>query len=311
MYDEVKTKAKDIDARRDPALWEWFKQAFYLAKDNAVKKGEALKALLKLRMNKGDVEAYIKRFEALRESAERPKNSQTTLWMFQRGLGATHTREIQAGKVPRPMTLEEWYAMARNQWKGKEVNETINRAVPEDEVTLTRIDTVTESHHPDRRIEGSIARVTSIKDVSSAPNSVVVRTTKISSVEAARWRRALGIEKQRESDDVTRTDRISNEEAVRWQRGLGSAKKQQGPKINDVSTDVRKESQVRTKKGPRSAKTAVRTIGARMEILEAARWRRALGIKKRQDPNDMTHTNGTPDGKAAQWRKALRIAEKR
>jgi hypothetical protein len=80
-------------------------------------------------------------------------------------------------------------------------------------------------------------------------------------------------------------DRISNEEAVRWQRGFGSTKKQQGPKINEVSAHIRKESQVRTKEGPRSTKTAVRTIGARMGILEAARWRQALGLQKPQELN--------------------------
>jgi hypothetical protein len=49
VYDEVKIKVnKNVNTRNDPALREWFKQAFYLAKSNAVKKEEVLKALLKL-----------------------------------------------------------------------------------------------------------------------------------------------------------------------------------------------------------------------------------------------------------------------
>jgi hypothetical protein len=80
MYNEVKTKVnKDVNAHNDPALWEWFKQVFYLAKSNTVKKGEALKALLKLQMSKGNVEAYIERFEVLRKSTKRPEDSQGTL----------------------------------------------------------------------------------------------------------------------------------------------------------------------------------------------------------------------------------------
>jgi hypothetical protein len=145
-------------------------------------------------MSKGDVEAYIERFEALRKSAKRPEDSQGTLWMFQHGLGTTHTREIQARKVPHPTTLEEWYAMARNQWKeGKEVNETINCAAPEDEAMLTKVNTATKPHCSDRKIEGNITRATGIKAVLFAPDPVIICTSKISNIEAAQWRWALGI----------------------------------------------------------------------------------------------------------------------
>jgi hypothetical protein len=79
-YEEVKQKVKrDANAHSDPTLWTWFREIFELEYGNIIERREVLKALLKLRMSKGDVEAYIEHFEDLRKSAKRPRDSLGTL----------------------------------------------------------------------------------------------------------------------------------------------------------------------------------------------------------------------------------------
>jgi hypothetical protein len=69
-------------------------------------------------MKKGDVEGYIKQFEVLRKSAGWSEDKQGTILQFRRGLGSTHNREVHNTKVQRPVTLQDWYKHACNQWKG-------------------------------------------------------------------------------------------------------------------------------------------------------------------------------------------------
>jgi hypothetical protein len=61
MYKEASIQVShDINMRNDPALWTWFKQAFSLGYKDTVERSKAMKVLLKLRITKGDVKAYIK-----------------------------------------------------------------------------------------------------------------------------------------------------------------------------------------------------------------------------------------------------------
>ena len=117
-------------------------------------------------MKKGDVETYIKKFEILRRAVEWPEENIGTITQFQRGLGATHTREIRERKIPRPITLKDWYAAARNQWKEAKTEE-IREVVKDDARAITPV----------------------------APAPIVVRAVEvkpgISGPEAARWRQAL------------------------------------------------------------------------------------------------------------------------
>ena len=117
-------------------------------------------------MKKGDVETYIEKFETLRRSVDWPEETIGTITQFQCGLGAMHTREIREGKIPRPVTLKDWYAAARNQWKGAKT-EGIREAVKEDARAIT--------------------------PVASTP--IIVRATEVKSqmseLEVARWQQAL------------------------------------------------------------------------------------------------------------------------
>ena len=112
------------DGYNDPAILPWFKRAFELGYGQTLEERDAIKELLKLRMKKGDVETYVKKFEILRRTVDWPENNVGTITQFQRGLGTTHTREIHERKIPRPITLKDWYAAARNQWKETKAKET-------------------------------------------------------------------------------------------------------------------------------------------------------------------------------------------
>jgi hypothetical protein len=76
--------------------------------------------------------------------------------------------------------------MARNQWKGKEVCNTINCTIKQDKGVLTKVNIATESH-PDRKVENGIACAASIKTVLFALNPVVIRMSKTSNHKAAQW----------------------------------------------------------------------------------------------------------------------------
>ena len=147
----------------DPAILPWFKQAFELGYKQTLEERSAVKELLKLRVKKGDVETYIRKFEILRRTVDWPEETIGTITQFQRRLSAMHTREIRKRKIPRPVTLKDWYAVARNQWKKTKTEEICK----DDAHAITPI----------------------------APAPIVIRTVevrpKISSPEAARWQQAL------------------------------------------------------------------------------------------------------------------------
>ena len=150
----------------NPAILPWFKQAFELGYRQTLEERKAVKELLKLQMKKGDVETYIKKFETLRRSVNWLEENDRTITQFQRGLGTMHTHEIHEGKTSRPITLKDWYAAARNQWKEIETKE-IHEEAKEDARTIT--------------------------PVASAP--IIVRAAEVrsqmSKLEVARWRQAL------------------------------------------------------------------------------------------------------------------------
>jgi hypothetical protein len=123
-----------------------------------------MKALLKLWMTKGDVKTYIEQFETLRRSISWPENANGMILSFQRGLGRTHTAEIQTGKIPCPVTLRDWYAVVRNQWKGKEINHTIDTAINQAKGAINEIDCL------NKEINNDIACTAGINTVRFAPN---------------------------------------------------------------------------------------------------------------------------------------------
>ena len=95
---KLKLQLGDFKGENDPAIWPWFEQHFNF-KYRQDKNAEATKALLKLRMKKGDVEGYIKQFEVSRKSAGWPEDKQGTILQFQHGLGSMHNREVCDTKV--------------------------------------------------------------------------------------------------------------------------------------------------------------------------------------------------------------------
>jgi hypothetical protein len=150
-----------------------------------MERNKAMKAILKLRMTKGDVEAYIERFETLRRSVDWPENANGTMLSFQRGLGRTHTAEIQAGKAPRPTTLREWYAAARSQLEKEGINHDIDAAIDQAKESINKIDRL------EKEIENDIARAAGINAVHFAPESTIQNGD-----EAARWQKALTKQKE-------------------------------------------------------------------------------------------------------------------
>ena len=122
----------------DPVILPWFKRAFELGYEQTLEERGAIKELLKLRIKKGDVETYIRKFDILRRTVNWPEENIGTITQFQRGLGATHTREIREGKAPRPITLKDWYTAARNQWKRAKTEE-IREAVKDDARAITPV----------------------------------------------------------------------------------------------------------------------------------------------------------------------------
>jgi hypothetical protein len=182
MYKEASIRVShDINTPNDPALWTWFQQIFDLGHGNTMERNKAMKAILKLRMIKGDVEAYIERFETLRRSIDWPENANGTMLSFQRGLGRTHTAEIQAGKAPHPTTLKEWYAAARNQLeKKKEINRDIDVATDQAKESINEIDRL------EKEVKNDIAHAAGINTVRFAPESTIQDGN-----EAVRWRKAL------------------------------------------------------------------------------------------------------------------------
>ena len=80
---KLKLQLGDFKGENDPAIWPWFERHFNLKyKQGEDKNAEATKALLRLRMKKGDVEGYIKQFEVLRKSTGWSEDKQGTILQF-------------------------------------------------------------------------------------------------------------------------------------------------------------------------------------------------------------------------------------
>jgi hypothetical protein len=185
MYKEASIHVShDINAPNDPMLWTWFQQVFDLGYGDAMERNKAMKAILKLRMTKGDVKAYIKQFETLRRSVDWPENANGTMLSFQRGLRRTHTAEIQAGKAPRPTTLREWYAAARNQWgRKKEINHNIDAAINQAKESINEIDCL------EKEIKNDIACAAGINTVRFASKPTITKA--MIDDKKARWQKVL------------------------------------------------------------------------------------------------------------------------
>jgi hypothetical protein len=305
-YDEAKMKVdKNANAHDDPALWAWFREAFELEYGNIAERRKAWEALLKLKMSKGDVEKYIERFENLRKSAKWPRDSLGTLWTFQQGLGPTHTHEIQTRTIPHLTSLTEWYAMARNQWKGKGVSNTINHADEQNEAALTRAGLDSEFPRPNKGAESDDARAAGCRTASPAPKPIDTRTEGTPNLEEEQWQQAPNTKEQRNLNDVTQKDKNSDEEAERWQRALETAKKQWNLKVDKISINTREENPSRTRKKARPIENhatemqiepldvacgqLVRRLRERPQELSVTR--REEGISKRGRNTNRSHTN--------------------
>jgi transcription factor SPN1 len=309
IYKEASLRVSlDINTRNDPALWVWFRQVFSLKYGDTVEKGKALKTLLKLRMTKGDVETYIKRFEVLRRSVGWPEDSQGTVVLFQRGLGPTNTREIQTGTIPRPTTLAEWYAAARNQWKGKEtcqlrteINLAIDNAILQTNTALAKIDAITKLHPIHRfadeietniaraagididseRLDPIIARATGINTISFAPSPVVVRAAenprikpRNDGLDIARWREAPT--KQKGTTQQRGREIVSEEE-----RETKKPRTDTEPRFATIHTDENNETGTRNN-DPNTVR--------RQQTLKG---RKSAEKQKRRDPDAVNKGEGT------------------
>ena len=138
-------------------------------------------------MKKGDVKAYIRKFKTLRKSVDWPEENNGMITQFQCGLGMMHTHEIHKGMAPHPITLKDWYAVARNQWEAIKTEET------HEEV-------------------GSNARaITSITPTPIIVRAIKVRT-KIGDLKATCWQQALAKQqiitegKRRNSGEIDRKE---------------------------------------------------------------------------------------------------------
>jgi hypothetical protein len=86
--------------------------------------------------------------------------------------------------------LKEWYAVVHNQWKGKEINCTINAAINQAKELINDID------HLEKEIKNNITHTARINAVCFASEPI---TKTIGGNEAAWWKEALTITKKAQS----------------------------------------------------------------------------------------------------------------
>ena len=167
---KLKFQLGDFKGENNPTIWPWFEQHFNLKyKQGEDKNAKATKALLKLRMKKGDVKGYIKQFEVLRKSTGWSEDKQGTVLQFQHGLGPTHNREVHDTKVQRPVTLQDWYKHACNQWKG-------------DSTIPIQVNTVSTTPKVTKKPQMSSSEVVRWRQVLGKKKSITTSTTNISAV---------------------------------------------------------------------------------------------------------------------------------
>ena len=237
---KLKLQLGDFKGENDPAIWPWFKQHFNLKyKQGENKNIKVTRALLKLQMKRGNVEGYIKQFEVLRKSASWSEDKQGTILQFRCGLGSMHNREVCDAKVQRPVTLQDWYKHACNQWKG-------------DSTSPIQVNMVLAVPKATKKLQMSSSEVARWRQVLGKKSSIATSTTNINVVlltpevkakgrlqmsdsEKACWRQALLKNKNNayaaRIDTVSqlpipavRNKTIDDSEIIRWRQALTGRK---------------------------------------------------------------------------------------
>ena len=109
-------------------LWSEFETAFLAAWVDMSKKQNAFDQLMRLTMNRWDVDTYIATFDRLTLAAGWDSNSEGTIAKFQEGLSkGIHSKALDCDNIPR--TIEEWKAAARTEvaWVKEKYNAGLTR----------------------------------------------------------------------------------------------------------------------------------------------------------------------------------------
>ena len=95
-------------------LWVEFETAFLAAWTDTLKKQNAYDQLMRLMMNRWDVDTYIATFDHLTLAAGWDQNLEGTIAKFREGLSkGMHSKALDHDHIPR--TIDEWKAAARTE----------------------------------------------------------------------------------------------------------------------------------------------------------------------------------------------------
>ena len=125
INDWIDQQEKKLDARvdttkrghvqeTDEVLWNEFEAAFLAAWTDTSKKQNAYDQLMRLTMNRWDVDTYIATFDHLALAAGWDLDSEGTIAKFREGLTkGVHSKALDRDRIPR--TIDEWKAAARTE----------------------------------------------------------------------------------------------------------------------------------------------------------------------------------------------------
>ena len=125
INDWIDQQEKRLDARvdttkrghvqeTDEVLWNDFETAFLAAWTDTSKKQNAYDQLMRLTMNRWDVDTYIATFDRLTLAAGWDQNSEGMIAKFREGLSkGVHSKALDRDRIPH--TIDEWKAAARTE----------------------------------------------------------------------------------------------------------------------------------------------------------------------------------------------------
>ena len=98
----------------DEVLWSEFEMAFLAAWTDTSKKQNAYDQLMRLTMNRWDIDTYIATFDRLALAAGWDLDSEGMIAKFREGLSkGVHSKALDQDRIPR--TIDEWKAAARTE----------------------------------------------------------------------------------------------------------------------------------------------------------------------------------------------------
>ena len=111
LADRTNTTKRNHVQESDEVLWNEFETAFLAAWTDTSKKQNAYDQLMRLTMNRWDIDTYIATFDRLALAAGWDLDSEGTIAKFREGLSkGVHSKALDRDRIPR--TIDEWKAAA-------------------------------------------------------------------------------------------------------------------------------------------------------------------------------------------------------